>query len=215
MRIIAGTKRGMKLFSPKGKDSRPVTDRVKESVFSVLDKYDLPAGKLVADLFCGVGSLGVEALSRGAEFVTFVENDPKVIAVLQKNIEKAGFVGRTKVIRADAFKFGTEDKDFRFSIFDFRFTSIERQSAIGDRQLAYDLIFVDPPYAATKDVGADSPLGGLLILLAEQLAPEAIVVVRTRKQTELLARYGWLGIIERRRLGTMAVTILRHGQDGK
>ncbi|MHC4750685.1 MAG: RsmD family RNA methyltransferase, partial [Planctomycetota bacterium] len=66
MRIIAGSKRGMKLLSPKTQDSRPIIDRVKESLFSVLYKYDLPDDTMVADLFCGVGSLGLEALSRGA-----------------------------------------------------------------------------------------------------------------------------------------------------
>ena len=106
MRIIAGTKRGMKLLSPKTDVSRPITDRVKESLFNVLYKYGLPADKVVADLFCGVGSLGLEALSRGAEFVTFVEKDPKIVAILKKNIEKAGFAGESKVIRADAFKIG-------------------------------------------------------------------------------------------------------------
>jgi len=82
MRIIAGSKRGMKLLSPKTGESRPITDRVKESLFSVLYKYDLPNGKMVADLFCGVGSLGLEALSRGAEFVTCFEKDPKIIVIL-------------------------------------------------------------------------------------------------------------------------------------
>ncbi|MHC4455870.1 MAG: RsmD family RNA methyltransferase [Planctomycetota bacterium] len=93
MRIIAGAKRGMKLLSPKTSVSRPITDRVKESLFSVLYKYGLPAGKIVADLFCGVGSLGLEALSRDAAFVTL-------------NIEKAGFIKNSKVITADAFKIG-------------------------------------------------------------------------------------------------------------
>ena len=78
MRIIAGTKRGMKLLSPETRVSRPITDRVKESLFSVLYKYDLPEGKRVADLFSGVGSLGLEALSRAAAFVTFVERDAEV-----------------------------------------------------------------------------------------------------------------------------------------
>ena len=59
MRIIAGAKRGMKLFSPKAEVSRPITDRVKESLFSVLYKYNVPNGKIVAALFCGVGSLGL------------------------------------------------------------------------------------------------------------------------------------------------------------
>jgi len=188
MRIIAGAKRGMKLLSPKTQVSRPITDRVKESLFSVLYKYDLPNGKIVADLFCGVGSLGLEALSRGAEFVTFVEKDPKVIAILEKNIEKAGYAGESKVIRANAFKIGAPVNS--------------------DRQ-QYGLIFVDPPYSATRDVDVDSPLSGLLTLLGEQVAPDGIVAVRAHKHTELLEQYGQLKIIDRRQWGTMAVTILK------
>ncbi|MHC4646629.1 MAG: RsmD family RNA methyltransferase [Planctomycetota bacterium] len=81
MRIIAGEERGMKLLSSKAGDRRPIIDRVKESLFDVLFKYELPKDKVIADLFYGVGSPGLEALSRGAEFVTFVECDPKVVAV--------------------------------------------------------------------------------------------------------------------------------------
>ena len=186
MRIIAGTKRGMKLFSPKTQASRPITDRVKESLFSVLYNYDLPSEAMVADLFCGVGSLGLEALSRGAEFVTFVEKDPKIIATLQKNIEKAGFAGESKVIRADAFKIGAP---------------VDEQK--------YGLVFVDPPYSTTSETKEGSLLSKLLVLLTEQLSPDGIVVVRTEKRTELLEQYGQLGVIERRQWGTMAVTILQ------
>ena len=186
MRVIAGAKRGMKLLSPKTQDSRPITDRVKESLFSVLYKYDLPAERTVADLFCGVGSLGIETLSRGAQFVTFVEKDPKIIAVLEKNIEKAGFVKESKVIRANAFKTGAPVDEQR-----------------------YDLIFVDPPYSATRDVGKNSQLDGLLNLLSEQSAADGIVVVRTHRHAELLEHYGRFKLIERRRWGTMAVTILQ------
>ena len=199
------------MLSPKTQDSRPITDRVKESLFSVLYKYDpapvavqgdLPpflssdrrhGGKLVADLFCGVGSLGLEALSRGAEFVTFVEKDPKIIKILEKNIEKAGFIKKSKVVRADAFKTG----------------------ALSDEQ-KYDLVFVDPPYSTTREIKEGSPLSELLVILQEQLAPNGIVVVRTNRRTELLSaghltveQYGRLQIIEQRRWGTMAVTILQ------
>ena len=91
----------MKLLSPKTQVFRPITDRVKESLFSVLYKYDLPHGARVADLFCGIGSLGLEALSRGATFVTFVEKDPRIVAILKKNIVKARFMNESKVIRAN------------------------------------------------------------------------------------------------------------------
>ncbi len=68
----------MKLAEPKGDVSRPILDRVKESLFSVLYKYDLPADAVVADVFAGVGSLGLESLSRGAKYACFVERDPNV-----------------------------------------------------------------------------------------------------------------------------------------
>jgi len=188
MRVIAGAKRGMKLLGPKTQVSRPITDRVKESLFSVLYKYDLPAGKIVADLFCGVGSLGLEALSRGAKSGIFVEQDTKIIGILKRNINKAGFVKESKVINADAFKIGAP---------------VDKQK--------YDLVFVDPPYVRTDNVGQDSPLSGLLKVLAEQVSPGGIVVVRTNRRTELLDGYGRLQIIERRQWGTMAVTILQQG----
>ncbi|MHC4394963.1 MAG: RsmD family RNA methyltransferase [Planctomycetota bacterium] len=192
MRIIAGTKRAMKLAGPKSDASRPILDRVKESLFSVLYKYDLPEGKMVADLFSGVGSLGIEALSRAAEFVMFVEKDPAVVAILNANIKKAGFIKASKVIKANAFKIGAP-VDF------------------DDRK--YDLVFVDPPYSLTADIAEDSVLGRLLLLLPEQLAPEGIVVVRTHKHTELLDRYGRLEVIELRKWGNMAIAILRNRID--
>jgi 16S rRNA (guanine966-N2)-methyltransferase len=141
---------------------------------------------VVADLFCGVGSLGLEALSRGAEFVTFVEKDPGIIAVLKRNIEKAGFASQSKIIRADAFKIG----------------------APADKH-KYDLIFVDPPYATTRETKEGSPLGKLLLILNEHSSPNGIVVVRTEKRIKLLEQYGQLEVIEHRQWGTMAVTILK------
>jgi 16S rRNA (guanine966-N2)-methyltransferase len=187
MRIIAGSKRGMKLLSPATRASRPITDRVKESLFSVLYRYDLPAGAIVADLFCGVGSLGLESLSRGARFVTFVEKDREIVATLEKNIEKAGFVQNSKVIRTDAFRVAP---------------------AVGTGEDDYDLVFVDPPYADSMNTGADSPLADLLDLWVDQVTADGIVVVRTSKEVTLLDRYGQFQIEERREWGTMAVTIL-------
>ena len=106
MRIITGTKRGLKLAGPKGLVSRPILDRVKESVFNVISKYDLLDGKRVADLFCGAGSMGLEALSRGAGEVGFVEKDPEIVKILKANIEKCGFTERSEVFCGDAFAGG-------------------------------------------------------------------------------------------------------------
>jgi 16S rRNA (guanine966-N2)-methyltransferase len=176
----------MKLLSPKTDVSRPITDRVKESLFSVLYKYGLPKDKIVADLFCGVGSLGLEAVSRGAKFTLFVERDPCILDTLNKNREKACFIENTKVIRANAFKIGAPVKDHE-----------------------YDLVFVDPPYRMARDVRVESRLGQLLVTLTGQLAEDGIVVVRTERDVELLQQYGQLEMIERRRWGTMAVAILK------
>jgi len=188
MRIIAGTKRGMKLLSPKGYDTRPITDMVKESLFNVLYNYGLPQDKVVADLFCGTGSLGLEALSRGAKKATFVDDNPNVIETLNRNIAKAGFVGQSKVIRANALKIGAA-------------ASVGRDK--------YELVFVDPPYKMTQDVGADSPLARLLEIVCGQVADEAIVVTRTHRRTKVLDTYSRLKLIDRRRWGTMAVVLLR------
>ena len=188
MRIISGSKRGMKLLSPAVAGSRPITDRVKESLFSVLYKYDLPAEANVADLFCGVGSLGLEALSRGADFGTFVEKNRDIIATLKKNIDKADFNDCSNVIRADAFGCiilaNTSDKK-------------------------YNLVFIDPPYIQNQDVEGGSKLASLMNLLSGRVAENGIIVVRTREDVLLLKKYARFEVIERHKWGTMALTILQ------
>ncbi len=193
MRIIAGTNRGMKLASPEGMVSRPITDRVKESLFNVLQKYDLPAGKTVADLFAGVGSLGLEALSRGAAYVTFVEQNVKVAEMLKRNIEKAGYIEQSKVLQADAFKFGLSPDG---------------------SHCEYDVAFVDPPYVDSARTQGDSPLSTLLTRLEGCIKPGGFVIVRTSRGTKLSQNYGGIETIETREWGTMAVTIMRCKKDG-
>jgi 16S rRNA (guanine(966)-N(2))-methyltransferase RsmD len=178
----------MKLLSPKTQVSRPITDRVKESLFSVLYKYNMPADAVVADLFSGVGSLGLEALSREARFVTFVEHDPKIISVLKRNIEKAGFINESEIIRANAFKFGLLPNP---------------------NKKIYDLVFIDPPYADSMNVVAGSPLSGLIDSLGPRVTTDAVIVVRTEHKVSLLEQYGEFRITERRRWGSMTVTILQ------
>ena len=194
MRIIAGSKRGMNLLSPPGRDSRPITDRVKQSLYDVLQNYDLPAGKSVADIFAGVGSLGLEALSRGAIFVTFVEQNPQIAPVLKQNIEKAKFTGQSKIIKTDAFSVA------------WPMDAEHPQSASADK---YDLVFVDPPYVDSANTQAGSPLAMLLTRLSERVSAGGFVIVRTHRNTVLSQSYGPLRIIETRQWGNMAVTILK------
>ena len=188
MRIIAGSKRGMKLIPPKGQDTRPITDRVKESLFSVLYKYDLIEDGVIADLFCGTGSMGLESLSRGAKWVTFLEKDPKAASRLNQNIEKAAFGAQSRVNRANIWKVGAP---------------IEYDLG------KYDLVFVDPPYAMSYDTTLDSLLGKLLCMLCEQVQVGAIVAVRTSSRAELLDQYDRLKVIDRRQWGTMGVALLQ------
>lgn len=120
MRVISGSARGLKLLSPEGIDTRPTTDRVKESLFNILQPY-IPCGA-VLDLFSGSGALGIEALSRGCESAVFVENSAPALAVTEKNIEKARLLSRAEVIKSEALAF----------------LSICRKN--------FDIIFLDPPY---------------------------------------------------------------------
>lgn len=121
MRIISGKARGSKLFSPEGDDTRPTLDRVREAIFSMIQGY-IPEAR-VLDLFAGSGAMGLEALSRGAEFSDFVDISPSACTVVKKNIEKT---------RLDSCRVHTcSYKDF-----------------LGKCTESYDVIFLDPPYSA-------------------------------------------------------------------
>ena len=193
MRIIAGERKGMNLFSPKGNTTRPITDRVKESIFSILmNAYDMPAECKVADIFSGTGSFGLEALSRGAAEVTFVELNREVVEILNRNIEKARYQDYSRVVRTDAFKAG---------------------APLVPGEGLYDLAFVDPPFPLTKNAGAGSKLGRMLLTMNEQMRPGGLVLARTHHRSVLDDSYGELKVIERRQWGNMTETFLRRYND--
>ena len=192
MRIISGTKRGMKLLPPSGDTTRPIIDRVKESIFDVLYKYNLIENRVVADLFCGTGSFGLEALSRGAKRSVFVDSDKSVIEILKKNIAKADFTSQSDVIFGNAFNIGAPNQ------------SSEK----------FSLIFVDPPYAMSVETCEKSQLAELLLILAEQVAADGLVIVRTEKGVNLLDGYGDLRKIDNRIWGRMSVNFLAGGNKG-
>jgi len=192
MRIISGTKRGMIILPPKGSDTRPITDRVKESIFDVLFKYNLIEDRIVADLFCGTGSFGLEALSRGAKEAVFVDMDKRAIEILRKNIAKASFISQARVACANAFRVGAPP-------------------AAGEGK--YSLVFIDPPYEMSRETNKKSRLAGLLELLPVQLADDGMVIVRTEKKVNLLDSYGDLRIIDKRIWSSMTVTFLALKKD--
>lgn len=122
MRVIAGDKRGIPLKSIDGMDTRPTLDRVKESFFSSI-QFEIP-GRQVLDLFAGSGSLGIEALSRGAQSCMFVDENAACVRIIRENLNKTGYSGAARV----------ENMAF------------DRFLCAGEGELPYTLIFLDPPY---------------------------------------------------------------------
>lgn len=102
MRVVSGELRGRHFDGPPGLDTRPTTDKVREAVFNALGSLDLVRDAAVADLFAGSGGLGIEALSRGAAHVTFVERDRQALRVLRDNLRQLDLDDRSKVVPGDA-----------------------------------------------------------------------------------------------------------------
>lgn len=128
MRVIAGQQRGRRLRVPRGLQVRPALARVKTSLFDILTSRGLVEGARILDLFAGSGSLGIEALSRGAASAVFVEQDRGVAHVLQLNVTASGFEDRSMVEVQSCL------------------SAIPRLARRGD---AFDGVFVDPPYGTT------------------------------------------------------------------
>jgi 16S rRNA (guanine966-N2)-methyltransferase len=126
MRIVAGKFRGATIDAPKGLGTRPTSDRVREALFNVLEhgKPEIDfEGARVLDLFAGSGALGLEALSRGARYCLFIEDDAGARAAIRRNVEALGLTGITKIWRRDATRLGPAGTVSPF-----------------------DLVFCDPPY---------------------------------------------------------------------
>ncbi len=100
MRVVSGTARGRKLRAPQGRGTRPITDRAKEGIFNMLASLGGVDGLVVADLWAGSGSFGIECLSRGADRAVFVERDREALACLRDNLAMLGFEDRATVVAA-------------------------------------------------------------------------------------------------------------------
>ena len=124
MRVIAGSARRLLLKTLPGDDTRPTTDKIKETLFNMIN-FDLPGARFL-DLFAGSGAIGIEALSRGASFATFVDNNPKASAVIRENLEHTHLAEQSEIITSDAS------------------SAMRRLAAMGAEP--YDIVFLDPPY---------------------------------------------------------------------
>ena len=126
MRIIAGSRKGHTIHAPRGRDTRPTSDRVRENVFNLVGPVD---GAAVLDLYAGSGAMGLEALSRGAARAVFVESDRDAMRAIERNLDKLRLAGT--LLRQDAV------------------TALATEAGTGRK---YDLVLVDPPYDMYLDV---------------------------------------------------------------
>ena len=190
MRVIAGTARGRRIFSvSKNLPVKPISDRIKQSVFDILRPR--LAGAMWLDLFAGTGNVSMEALSRGAVRVVSVDREPACIKNIHRNLAHLGFEDRGRVVKADILK----PLDFLLSYSDNE---------------GYDIIFMGPPYRDQNNkMLALSEPALKNVAEAKLLAPKGIIVLQTHK-TEAFAVPDDLEIYRQEKYGDTLVHFLRH-----
>jgi 16S rRNA (guanine966-N2)-methyltransferase len=154
MRVIAGSRKGHTIAAPRGLDTRPTSDRVRENVFNLVGPLDEAT---VLDLYAGSGAMGIEALSRGASRAVFVERDADAVRTIQRNLDRLRLTG-ARVVRSDAL------------------TALAQEAA-ADRK--YDLVLVDPPYGVYPDLQPQ-----LARYLPPVLAADGLLVLETDARVE-------------------------------
>jgi 16S rRNA (guanine966-N2)-methyltransferase len=192
VRVIAGKYGGRRLRAPRGRATRPTSDRVKEALFSMLGgpmsaRPEVAAGlhgAVVLDLFAGTGALAIEALSRGAARAVLVERDPGALEALRANLAELGL--------------GEEEAEVR------RVDALMALRNARERAETYDLVFVDPPYRHAGVLGRE-----LREALPPLLAPRARVVTESDRRTEPPLQSPLLEVQTQRRYGDTVITIQR------
>ena len=186
MRVIAGTYRSRQLASPPGLSTRPTSDRLRETLFNILEHgHGGVAGLRVIDLFAGTGALAIEAISRGAAFALLVDDGADARAAIRDNVDALGLGGVTRVFRRDARKLGA--------------------APAGDR---FDLAFLDPPYGRSLAEPA-------LVALHNGcwLAPGALCIVEEAISAHLAPPEGYTTLDERE-FGDTRLVVLRTSGEG-
>jgi 16S rRNA (guanine966-N2)-methyltransferase len=177
--VIAGSYGGRRLHAPRGRATRPTSERVREALFASLGEL---GGEVVLDLFAGTGALAIEALSRGAARAVLVERDARALAALRANLTALGIGEDTAEVR--------------------RGEALRALRTARERSETYDLIFVDPPYSHAGVLGRE-----LVAALPPLLAPRARVVVESDRRSQPLEL--GLQIELQRRYGDTVITIHR------
>jgi 16S rRNA (guanine966-N2)-methyltransferase len=166
VRIIAGEFRRRKLLASPGLTTRPITDRVKETLFERIAERLVDAR--VADVFAGTGSLGLEALSRGAKSVVFIESDRRAFELLRQNVAALGVEDRSLCWRTDALRSSFRPKGV-------------------DPFVPFDIVFFDPPYRMAMELTPDTPMYDALSRLARETvtSPDARLYFRAPEDARL------------------------------
>ncbi|MCH5344232.1 MAG: 16S rRNA (guanine(966)-N(2))-methyltransferase RsmD [Acetatifactor sp.] len=154
MRVIAGTARSLPLKAPEGMDTRPTTDRIKETLFNMIQN-DVP-GSVFVDMFSGSGGIGIEAISRGARKAYFIENAPKAVSVIAENLTFTKFTDHAIVLKQDA---------------------CAALSSIFEREV--DVIFMDPPYDQEHEKRVLSVLKNM-----KYVTEDTLIIVESSLETE-------------------------------
>jgi len=177
MRVIAGTAKGHHIKVPQGTGTRPATDLVRGAIFSILENT-AESWLRVLDLFSGSGALGIEALSRGAGWVDFVDQEPKCCRIIKENLEKTRFSDQAHVYCS----------------------SVAKAVSLLDGE--YSIILIDPPYADTSIGGLVQQLA-----TSKLVGGETIIVVTHSSRFSLEASYPPLRAIKERRHGDSCITV--------
>lgn len=182
VRVIAGTAKGRLLTAPKGMDTRPITSKIKEALFNIWQTQIVDASFL--DLFAGSGSMGIEALSRGAKDVVFVEKDRRAVNVIKRNLSICNFNGKYEVFQDDVFR---------------------RIMWLKERQRIFDIIYLDPPFTV------DKIFLPVLNTLSDAgiFAEKGILAIRTKKEKELPGLIGALELFKTKIYGISKVQFYR------
>ena len=186
MRVIAGTARSIPLFTVKAQSTRPMTDRVKTSLFAILEPH--LRGVVVADLFAGTGSMGIEALSRGSARCTFVEQDRICQRTIRRNLERTRLADRAKILGMDVGK------------------GVRRMIGDGERPA---LVLFDPPFRMGKGKGRERLCALAELIGSELLADGGLLVYHHESDAEGGLEAPSLRLADQRTYGRNVATIFR------
>ena len=178
MRVIAGLHRGRRLLGPRGQAIRPTSDRVKEALFSILGGRTTVAR--VLDLYAGTGSIGIEALSRGAAHVTFVEADREALRLVHSNLQQCGLKESANICACQVSQFFRRGTQWSGP---------------------YDIVFCDPPYQLTPEL-----IGLAEEWNAGWLADDAVVILEHGRKADIPPILGPLSLVKRYDYGDTALT---------